>query len=243
MQNGTARLILAKTLSAIRRPKRDTVITTVLLLDLDDRTLRIECLESIRRGTARIDEELVLSLYSAGDDKAKLAIARSVAVSRMSPCGFRKVFDPVYARSDLSVQQRRKLMWNLTFFLGLNPRQGRTYERIILELARSPRLDLSVCGIPLAARLAPIDADMLALFRRHLRSRSPDIRLTTLNAFRHLLERLEQLEPGLRDFIVSDAFRKRVVRMLRSDPDEYVRKGAWWLLRKLRETLPPRARR
>ena len=225
---------LVKTLATLQSAKRDTLLTTLLLLEIGDPELRTDCLESIRKGLARIDEKLVLGLYSTGDDEVKLAIARSLVTGRMRPRAFRRVFDPVYARADLSVQQRWDLVWNLEHFLYLNPRQGPAYERIVFELAHSPHLDLRVRGIPMAAQFERIDPTLLALFERALRSRSPHIRLTTINAFGHLVDRLNRIAPDIRDFIVSGTFRKTVTGMHQSDPNEDVRTGAWNLLKRLR---------
>lgn len=239
MQVKASTAYIPAALAALRPETRDTALTTLLLFDMDDPELKACCLDSIRQGLAHIDEELVLRLYSTGDDKTKLAIACSIAVSRMRPRAFRKVFDRTYARSDLTMQKRRELAWNLEHFLYLNPRQGRAYERIILELTESPHVDLRVRGIPLAAQFGRINDDMLAMFRRGLRARSPHIRLTTVNAFSHMVERLDQLPSRVRDFVTSAVFKDEVARMHKADPDEDVRTGSGHLLRRLRHSAKP----
>lgn len=237
---GTA---LIGALTILPASKRDTLLTTLLLLDAGDPELRTHCLESVTRGSARIDGELVLSLYSAGDDEARLALACSVAISRMRPHAFRKIFDPVYARSDLTAKQRWNLAFSLGHFLEQNPHQRPAYEDILRDLARSPHFDVRVRGLQMAAQFARVDAELLALFKRRLKSRSPIIRLAAVAAFNLMVQRLDQLAPEIRGFIASDAFRDTATRLHRADPDEDVRWGASFVVRKLRKAFGPKRRR
>jgi hypothetical protein len=151
--------------SKLLSAKRDTALTTILLVS-DDLNLWGRCLDEVDRGSARIDEEFILALHAAGNHKVKLALASSSVSSRMKPRSFRRIFNSAYARSDLTVQERRELMWNLERFLLLNPAQARIYERTILKLARSPHVNLSIRGIPMAARFARVDASTLDLSAR-----------------------------------------------------------------------------
>jgi len=225
--------------SLVAPSKLSTLLTTLLLAETDDFNLHLQCVYSLERGEARIDEELVLRLYSAGDPKRKLMIAQSAVTSRLRPKTFRQIFDPEYARTDLSIGQRRKLAWKLEPFLDRNPRQAPAYEQIILELARSQHQDLSLHGILVAARHAGVDADLLALFVRQLKSRSPYMRLNTVHAFRRLLDRLNQLPPEVRDYLRSDEFQQWAERLWREDPDKDVRKVSRRLRKTLRETFGP----
>jgi hypothetical protein len=225
---------LVEILSKLQGKRRATVLTTLLLLDLDDLALRKQCLNNLDGKSAEVDEELVLGLSSAGDRKVKLALAGSAVVSRMRPRAFRQIFDDVYARSQLTWRERRELMWNLERFLILNPRQAPAYERIVLELAKSPHLELSVRGIPMAARFTRINPDTFNLLASKLKSRSEDLRGSALEGFYYLLERVDRLAPNVRKLITSDTFREQVARIQKSDPDDPVRHNARSVLRKLR---------
>lgn len=246
MQVGHLAPCITASPSIVNNTKRDTVLTTLLLIGIDDlKDLKLyrQCLDSIQQGSAHIDEELVFALYKAGDPKAQLAIARSVATSRMSPPAFRRIFDPVYARSDLSARQRCDLASNLHGFLRLNPGQGRAYERIALTLARSPHFDSRVQGIQIAAEFARVDSDFLDLVKHRLKSRHPITRLAAVAALHLMVNRLDQLAPEIREFITSDALRDMAARMRRSDPDYYVRWSSRDLHRKLLKRLGRRKRR
>lgn len=234
---------LAKAVSTLRGSKRDTLVTMLLLLNVDDPNLRVHCLKCIRQGSVRIDEQLVLRLYSAGDDRAKLAIASSVAVGRMRPRAFRQVFDPVYARSDISGTQRAELVRNLGNFLYGNPRQSPAYERILLELVKSSHFDLRVLGIQLAGEFARVDADLLAVMEHRMNARFDITRVASTSAFNQMLNRVDQLDSKTRAFLSSDAFRKKVARMHETDPDEDVRTNTMYLLRKLDRAFGPAKRR
>ena len=238
MQVGPIAACLAKVLPRLRPARRDLLLTALLLLGIDDRRLRTHCLDSLTRGAARIDEDLVLGLYSAGGKEAKLAIARSIVTSRLRPRAFRKIFHPMYARSDLSAQQRWELAWNLEHFLHLNPRQGPAYARMVLDLTQSRHLDLKIRGLSMAAQFERIDASLLTLFTRGFRSRSPRIRLASVNAFSHLVERLDELPSDIREVITSETFRRMVTLIRRADPDEDVRAGTGNLLKRLRRSPP-----
>jgi len=234
---------LSQTLDGMKGKKRETVLTLLLLLDLQNLQLSKQGHALLREGKTRLDEDLVLALYAVGNLKAKLAIASSLVASHLSPPAFKVVFDPVYAREDLTLQQRQWLMISLEHFLAMHPEHALVYEAITLALAQSRYSALRVRGIPMAARFARFDHSLWILFNLRLRARSPDIRLTTLNAFRHLLDRLEELPVELRALVASDSLRKKVGQMLRWDPERYVRMGAFYLLRTYRERYGPQRRR
>lgn len=212
--------------------KRSTVLTAFLLAS-DERELWSRCIDEVDRGSVPLDDELGLALHAVGDRKLKLALASSVAASRMKPRAFRKLFDPTYGRSDLTVQERRELMWSLESFLILNPRQARPYVNTILELARSPHLDLCIRGIPMAARFTRVDAPMLELMQKTLKSRKAPLRGSALEGCYHLAGRLDEVARNARDFILSDAFQRQVLQMKRADPNEFVRHNASSVLKRL----------
>jgi hypothetical protein len=216
---------LVQASSTMRSTKRHTLLT-ILSLASDDWELKSQCIQLIDQGAARIDEELVFALHSAGDRKVKLALASSLAVSRMLPRSFRKIFDETYRRPDLTVMERRELVWNLEVFLIQRPRQLRAYERTILDLLESPHPDLRVralCMVGRMDRLAPSTLDLLA---RNLKSRIPSLRVNALEGFHELIERLDRLDSHVRSFVTSDVFRERVTQLRRSDPDANVRHNA-----------------
>src|SRR5512140_3655917 len=95
--------------SALSDAKRNTVLTVILLAS-EDQKLTQECIERVRQGTARIDEELVLNLYRACDRRGKLALARSFVLGWLAPQTFRKIFDEVYGRSDLTSEERNAVL-------------------------------------------------------------------------------------------------------------------------------------
>lgn len=216
---------LAALLPQIRRSKRNAFITILLLVSEEPELIR-ECLQSIRDGQAKIDEELILTMYTAGDRATQLALARSAPVSRMSPSAFRKIFDEVYARSDLTGLERRDLVWSLDSFLLLNPRQRFIYEGTILDLLKSPHRELRLRALSMVGRLDHLTPATLNVLARNLKSRDSGLRLNALDGFHALFERFGRLDPHVRDFIASDSFRSQVARMRREDPDSHVRHNA-----------------
>jgi hypothetical protein len=230
----TARFLFGEP-PAVRGAKRNTALTAILLAS-DDPELTVPCLARVDKGEARIDENLVLNLYAAGNPEARLALAGSVAVGRMKPRAFRKIFDAVYARSDLTIQQRSELVWNLDCFLALNPRQFPAYAPTLLELLRSPSPYLRDRALSIAGGFNRLEPAALAILARHLRSRIPGLRVNALDGFFALIERFDDVAPHIRDFIVSEGFREQVARMQRTDPDEAVRHNAWAVLGQLRRT-------
>jgi hypothetical protein len=223
---------LIEAASRLRADKRETVLTAILLAS-DEQEAWSRCIDELDRGSLHIDDEFLLALNAVGDRKLKLALASSVAASRMKPRGFRKLFDPTYERSDLTVRERRELMWSLESFLILNPRQAPAYANTILELARSPHLDLCIRGIPMAARFTRMDVSSLEMLLKTLKSRKAPLRGSALEGCYHLAERLDEVARNVRDFILSEAFRRQVLQMQRSDPDEFVRHNAWSVLKRL----------
>lgn len=223
---------LVKACSAISRAKRDTVLTTLLVAS-GEPEVEQHCLEIIDQGMARVDEELISGLYSVGDRKAKLALACSLAASRMTPRTFRKIFDDVYGRSDLTVPERRKLAWNLEVFLNLNPPQFAAYERTILDLLKSPRHELRLRALALVGRMDRLAPGTLDLLARNLKSRNPSLRVNALQGFYELIERFDEVDLHVRDFVASNVFREQVTQLRRSDPDENVRHNANSVLRVL----------
>lgn len=216
---------LIDTSALVRGNKRNTIITTILLIS-ESPELTSRCLQNTEGGAARIDEDLVLGLYAAGDRKIRLALARSPVLCRLPPRSFRKIFDEVYGRADLTVMERQSLTWQLDGFLRLNPRQALSFERTILELLRSPRLELRARALPLVGLLDQLDAPTLALLTRNLKARNPSLRVNALGGFHRLIERRGRLAPHVRDFLASAAFRAQVSELCRSDPDEMVRHNA-----------------
>ena len=227
--------------SSVLRGAQGNAALTAILLAADDFELTSLCLKWVDEGSARIDERLVLNLYRACDRKGRLALASSVAASRMRPSAFRRVFDEVYARSDLTVQERRALIWNLECFLVLNPRHLMVYAAVIQTLLRSSSPSLRHRALSLAGRLNRLDSSALAILARHLRSRTPELRLNALDGFFQLVDRIDEVAPHIREFLSAEPFRAQVARMHQSDPDNAVRHNAWAVLQRLRRTLAVRA--
>ena len=224
--------------SALPGAKRNTVLTTLLLTSEGTEIMRA-CLDAFRHATARIDEKLVLALYRVCDSRGKLALAQSAVFQRLTPPTFRKIFDEVYGRSDLTSMERNEVLWGLENFLFLNPRQVPRYERLVVGLLKSPQIDLRVRASSMVGRLNRLDAASLTSFVRGLRSRSPHIRSNTLVGLWRMIERFDRLDPHLRDFLSSAAFRTQVSRMRRSDPEDTTRHNARAVLHALRRV--PRA--
>lgn len=232
---------LVQASSTMRSTKRHTLLT-ILSLASDDWELRHRCLQLIDQGAARIDEELVFALHSAGDRKVKLALASSLAVSRMRPRSFRKIFDEAYRRPDLTVVERRELVWNLEVFLIQRPRQLRVYERIILDLLESPHPDLRVRALSMVGRMDPLAPSTLDLLGRNLESRTPSLRVNALEGFHELIERLDRLDSHVRSFVSSATFLERVTHLRRTDPDASVRHNARAVLKVLTRVGSGRSR-
>jgi hypothetical protein len=220
---------LAKSLvdasSILPDAKRDTVLTT-LLLTSEGVDVIVACIEPFRQGTARIDEKLVLALYRVCDRKGKLALARSFVFSDLSPPHFRRIFDEVYRRSDLTWIQRNEVLCSLEGFLLHNPQQIPRYEHLILELLKSPQVDRRIRAASMVGMLNQLEAPSLASFARGLQFRNSSVRLNTLSALWYMIERFDRLDPRLREFVSSPSLRAQVSRMRRSDPDHYVRHNA-----------------
>lgn len=223
---------LIKASSGMRRTKRATLLT-LLALASEDWELRRRCLELIDQGAAGIDEKLIFALHSAGDREVKLALASSLAVSRMTPRAFRQIFDEAYRRPDLTVMERRELVWNLEIFLIQRPRQLRVYESTVLELLKSAHPDLRVRALSLVGRMDRLAPSTLNLLARNLRSRIPSLRVNALEGCYELIERLDRIDFYTRNFVTSDAFRERVSQLRRSDPDANVRHNASAVLKAL----------
>ena len=224
--------------SALPGAKRNTVLTT-LLLTCEGAKLIVACLQPFRHATARIDEKLVLALYRVCDREGKLALAQTAVFQRLTPPVFRKIFDELYGRSDLTSAEQNAVLWELEGFLFANPRQAPRYERLVAGLLKSPQLTLRVRAASLVGRLNRLDAASLTSFVRGLRSRSPHIRSNTLVGLWRMIERFDRLDPHLRDFLSSAAFRTQVSRMRRSDPEDTTRHNARAVLHALRRV--PRA--
>jgi len=224
-------------LTGINPAKRDTLITTLLLLDVGKGDLRRGWLQKLTQGSARIDEELLLGLYATGTDALKLAIAASEATSHLDPPAFRRIFEAVFARVDISPRMRFELVWNLEHFLQLNPEQWPVYAHVAHELLQHSHVDLRIRATPLMALFGPINGELLGLLTRHWASSSSRIRLTTLNAFCHILDRLGSVSPEIRSVLASPAFREKVFRRSQMDQDADVQRGAANLLKRLKKAF------
>lgn len=216
----------------VRSTKRSTLLT-IFSLASENWELRRQCIELIDQGAAGIDEELIFALHLAGDRKVKLALASSLAVSRMTPRAFRQIFDEAYRRPDLTVKERRELVWNLEIFLIHRPRQLRAYERTILDLLKSPHPDLRVRALSMVGRMDRLAPSTLNLLARNLKSRTPSLRVNALEGFYEVIERLDRLDSHVRNFVTSVVFRDRVTQLRRSDPDANVRHNARAILNAL----------
>lgn len=223
---------MIKASARLRMAKQSTVLTAFLLA-AGDQELWSRCIDELDRRSLPLDHEVILALNAVGSRKLMLALASSAAASRLKPRAFRRLFDAAYGRSDLTVQERRELMWSLESFLLLNSRQAPPYVNTILELARSPHLDLCIRGIPMAARFTRVDAPTLELLQKTLQSRKAPLRGSALEGCYHMVDRLNDVARNARDFILSDAFRRHVLQMKRADPNEFVRHNASAVLKRL----------